>query len=191
MRTNRPRRLRTALIEATAALALLSLGSTVAGAESRTGVAKWWQYDKSVWSHGYRAHPDLVREDTQWEKDNPEAKRAEENAWEDELTDLHLAKHFHRAISWHKGYAVWYGHQAGSIGACGVPLTGLYAAHRTLPCGSLVSVRANGRYVLVTIKDRGPYGSSSRILDLSPAAFQVLAPLSQGVVWINAVRIQP
>src|SRR5205823_3569678 len=63
-------------------------------------------------------------------------------------------------------------------------------ASRTLPCGSLVSVRSNGRYVLVHILDRGPYGSSSRIIDLSPSAFRQLAPLGAGVIYVHVVRLR-
>ena len=32
-------------------------------------------------------------------------------------------------------------------------------AHRTLPCGTLVTFRANGRQVTVPVIDRGPYVS--------------------------------
>ena len=49
------------------------------------------------------------------------------------------------------------------------------AAHRTLPCGTHVRVenKQNGRSVVVTINDRGPY-IKSRIIDLTPAAAQAL-----------------
>jgi rare lipoprotein A len=67
---------------------------------------------------------------------------------------------------------------------------GFYAASRTLPCGSLVSVRAGGRYVIVRILDRGPFGSSQRILDLSPKAFGWLSPLGAGVIDVRAVRLR-
>ena len=97
--------------------------------------------------------------------------------------------HFHRAISTQSGQASWYNGD-GMRGACGKTLHGLYAASRTLPCGALVSVRTNGKYVLVHILDRGPFGSSSRILDLSPKAFRWLAPLGAGVVSVKAVRLR-
>lgn len=47
----------------------------------------------------------------------------------------------------------------------------LIAAHKSLPCGSRVTVTntSNGRSVLVRIVDRGPY-VRGRIVDLSPAA---------------------
>src|SRR5262245_32323951 len=49
------------------------------------------------------------------------------------------------------------------------------AAHKTLPFGSRVRVtnHANGRSVVVTITDRGPY-SRGRIIDLTPAGGRVL-----------------
>ena len=51
--------------------------------------------------------------------------------------------------------------QPGTETASGVPLdnAALTAAHKTLPFGSRVRVinRANGRSVVVTITDRGPY----------------------------------
>ena len=78
----------------------------------------------------------------------------------------------------------------GRVGACGVRLYGLYAASRTLRCGALVSVRHDGRYVFVRILDRGPWGDYSRILDLSPRAFRILAPLSTGVIPARTVHIR-
>ena len=61
--------------------------------------------------------------------------------------------------------------------ACGGALDtrALTAAHRTLPCGTRVRVhnKQNGRSVVVTINDRGPY-VPGRIIDVSPAAATVL-----------------
>ena len=49
------------------------------------------------------------------------------------------------------------------------------AARKTLPFGSQVRVtnHANGRSVVVTITDRGPY-SRGRVIDLTPAGGRVL-----------------
>jgi rare lipoprotein A len=49
--------------------------------------------------------------------------------------------------------------------------SGLTAAHRSLPFGTLVRVtnHSNGRSVLVRINDRGPF-VRGRIIDLMPAA---------------------
>lgn len=72
------------------------------------------------------------------------------------------------------GTASWYG------------ASGLTAAHRTLPMGTVVRVRnlANGRTVTVVIRDRGPYGKG-RIIDLSDAAFARLAPLGKGLIRVE------
>jgi rare lipoprotein A len=57
----------------------------------------------------------------------------------------------------------------------------LTAAHRTLPFGSRVRVtnERNGRSVVVTINDRGPF-HDSRIMDVSRAAAERLAMVNAG-----------
>ena len=62
------------------------------------------------------------------------------------------------------------------------------AAHRTLPFGTSVRVlnRRNGRSVVVTINDRGPF-IRGRVIDLTPVGaralgFSGLAPVSLAVV---------
>lgn len=65
----------------------------------------------------------------------------------------------------------WYG--PGFIGngtACGQTLTRTLVgvAHRTLPCGTLVTFRANGHTITAPVVDRGPY-VSGRIFDLTYA----------------------
>ena len=49
--------------------------------------------------------------------------------------------------------------------------SGLTAAHRTLPFGTMVRVtnQRNGRTVVVRINDRGPF-TRGRVIDLTPAA---------------------
>jgi uncharacterized protein YabE (DUF348 family) len=66
------------------------------------------------------------------------------------------------------------------------PWSGLTAAHPTLPFGTMVTVTNldNGRSVTVKIDDRGPY-AEGRVIDLSPEAFQVIAPLGQGVANVR------
>lgn len=61
----------------------------------------------------------------------------------------------------------------------------LTAAHRTLPFGTKVKVtnNSNGRSVVVTINDRGPF-VRGRIIDLSPAAARVL-----GFSGLTQVRV--
>src|SRR5262249_40026182 len=60
---------------------------------------------------------------------------------------------------------------------------GDYAAHLTLPFGTVVTVRNldNDKTVTVVINDRGPYGVPGRIIDLCDSAFAQIAPLGQGV----------
>ncbi len=62
------------------------------------------------------------------------------------------------------------------------PLTG---AHRTLPIGSKVRVRAqNGKTVVVTITGRGPF-VKNRVIDLSSDAFKKLASLGTGLLKVT------
>lgn len=57
----------------------------------------------------------------------------------------------------------------------------LTAAHRTLPFGSKLRVTntRNGKSVVVTINDRGPF-HGSRVLDVSPAAAERLSMVRAG-----------
>jgi uncharacterized protein YabE (DUF348 family) len=74
------------------------------------------------------------------------------------------------------GQATWYD----------PPWSGLTAAHPWLPFGTdvLVTDLTTGRSVTVTISDRGPF-SPGRIIDLSPEAFEALAPLGRGVLRVT------
>ena len=60
------------------------------------------------------------------------------------------------------------------------------AAHKTLPFGTRVRVThaANGRSVVVTINDRGPY-IAGRIIDLSKAAAGVIGMQGQGIARVR------
>ncbi|WP_239648699.1 septal ring lytic transglycosylase RlpA family protein [Nocardiopsis chromatogenes] len=60
------------------------------------------------------------------------------------------------------------------------------AAHKSLPFGTQVEVTnpANGKSVVVSINDRGPY-VAGRCLDLSTASFETIASASQGVVDVE------
>jgi rare lipoprotein A len=64
--------------------------------------------------------------------------------------------------------------------------TALTAAHKTLPFNTRVRVtnKSNGKSVVVRINDRGPF-VAGRCLDLTTAAFQVIASLSSGVVSVT------
>lgn len=65
----------------------------------------------------------------------------------------------------------------------------LTAAHRSLPLGTRAKVTnlTNGKVVLVTINDRGPY-RGGRVIDLSRAAAQRLAMDGTARVSIVAMR---
>lgn len=60
------------------------------------------------------------------------------------------------------------------------------AAHKKIPLGSTVKVTntRNGKSVVVTINDRGPF-SKGRIIDLSKSAFSRIGRLSQGLVNVE------
>jgi rare lipoprotein A len=75
------------------------------------------------------------------------------------------------------GIASIYSTSSGSRTASGKRLNNaaLTAAHRSLPFGTTVRVtnRKNGRSVVVTINDRGPF-VRGRVIDVTPAAARAL-----------------
>jgi uncharacterized protein YabE (DUF348 family) len=78
------------------------------------------------------------------------------------------------------------GAQAGVATWYDPPWSGLSAAHPWLPFGTYVTVtdEATGRSVTVVVNDRGPF-SPGRIVDLSPEAFERLAPLGRGILDVR------
>jgi hypothetical protein len=78
--------------------------------------------------------------------------------------------------------ASWYGGGGGL--ACGGALTSstLGVANKTLPCGTLVTLRYGGRSVRVPVVDRGPY-VAGREFDLTEATKQALGFGDTGQVW--------
>ena len=78
--------------------------------------------------------------------------------------------------------ASWYG--GGGRLACGGPLESstLGVANRTLPCGTIVTLRYHGRSVRVPVVDRGPF-VAGREFDLTEATKQALGFGDTGVVW--------
>ena len=78
----------------------------------------------------------------------------------------------------------WQGQQTAS-GARFNP-SAMTAAHRSLPFGTRVRVtnRSNGRSVVVTINDRGPF-TGGRIIDLSRAAAQAISMTGAGVASVS------
>ncbi len=80
--------------------------------------------------------------------------------------------------------ASWYGGE-GSL-ACGGWLTSatLGVANKTLPCGTLVTLRYDGRTVRVPVIDRGPY-VAGREYDLTEATKRALGFEGVGEVWAS------
>ena len=62
----------------------------------------------------------------------------------------------------------------------------LTAAHRTLPFGTEIRVTNlnNGKEVIVSINDRGPF-HSSRALDMSKAAFDEIGNTNNGTIPVE------
>lgn len=91
-----------------------------------------------------------------------------------------------RSLGWLNVYrlaaASWYG-GGGSL-ACGGSLTSstIGVANKTLPCGTLVTLRYGGRSVRVPVVDRGPY-VPGREFDLTQATKQALGFGDTGEVW--------
>ncbi len=84
---------------------------------------------------------------------------------------------------------------AGEDGSVGVAsyygAGGLTAAHRTLPLGTKVRVTntANGRSVVVHIKDRGPF-IRGRAIDLSRSAAQAVGMTGTGLAKVRMEVLQ-
>ncbi len=78
----------------------------------------------------------------------------------------------------------WQGQQTAS-GARFNP-NGMTAAHRSLPFGTKVRVtnKRNGRSVVVTINDRGPF-VGGRVIDLSRGAAQVIGMTGAGLAPVS------
>lgn len=89
-----------------------------------------------------------------------------------------------------RGEATYYGNSlAGYLTANGDRYDPgqLTAAHKHLPFGSVVRVTREdtGASVIVRINDRGPFGSASRIIDVSYSAAQALDMIRAGVVPVR------
>lgn len=78
--------------------------------------------------------------------------------------------------------ASWYGGGGGL--ACGGTLTSytMGVANKTLPCGTMVTLRYGGRSVRVPVVDRGPY-VEGREFDLTEATKRALGFEGVGEVW--------
>jgi rare lipoprotein A len=87
------------------------------------------------------------------------------------------------------GWASWYGadfHGRKTASGEVYDMYQLTAAHRTFPLGSTVMVThlKDGKSVMVTINDRGPF-VKGRIIDLSYAAAQALGMVEEGVARVR------
>lgn len=88
------------------------------------------------------------------------------------------------SVSGYRGsLASWYGLYGGPL-ACGGTLgySQLGVAHKSLPCGTKVTIRYGGRKVTVPVIDRGPY-AGSREWDLTGATARALGFRGVGTVW--------
>lgn len=96
--------------------------------------------------------------------------------------DLATRRNVGRLTSYRLAGASWYG-GGGSL-ACGGQLTSatMGVANKTLPCGTLVTLRYGGHTVRVPVVDRGPY-VEGREFDLTEATKRALGFEGVGEVW--------
>jgi rare lipoprotein A len=96
--------------------------------------------------------------------------------------DLSAHRNLGRLSSYRLAGASWYG--GGGSMACGGQLTGstMGVANKTLPCGTLVTLRYGERSVRVPVVDRGPY-VAGREFDLTEATKRALGFEGVGEVW--------
>jgi rare lipoprotein A len=96
--------------------------------------------------------------------------------------DLGARRRLGRLNVYRLAEASWYG--GGGELACGGELTSatMGVANKTLPCGTEVTLRYDGRTVRVDVIDRGPY-VAGREFDLTEATKQALGFGGVGEVW--------
>jgi len=80
--------------------------------------------------------------------------------------------------SWYGGYF----HGRTTASGAVYDQDGFTTAHKTLPFGPVIMFTYQGRGVIVTVTDRGPF-VEGREFDLSRAAFAALADTSMGLIW--------
>ncbi|MBI5411582.1 septal ring lytic transglycosylase RlpA family protein [Candidatus Peregrinibacteria bacterium] len=93
-------------------------------------------------------------------------------------------------------YASFYGDEFQGKGtASGEPFdqNKFTAAHRTYPFGTTLRVTNvdNEKSVIVKVNDRGPYAGKNRVIDLSRAAFLVIAEEGNGVIPVTIEEVSP
>jgi hypothetical protein len=96
--------------------------------------------------------------------------------------DLGAQRRLGRLTSYRLAEASWYG--GGGPLACGGWLTSstLGVANKTLPCGTMITLRYEGRSLRVPVVDRGPF-VAGREFDLTQATKQALGFGDIGQVW--------
>jgi rare lipoprotein A len=89
------------------------------------------------------------------------------------------------ATVYHEVIASWYG--PGGTTACGEALgaTTMGVANKTLPCGTMVTLRCGQRSVRVPVIDRGPY-VAGRDYDLTYATRLALGAGDVAAIWASA-----
>lgn len=99
-----------------------------------------------------------------------------------DASDLPAHRRLGRLNVYRLAEASWYGGGGGL--ACGGSLTSatLGVANKTLPCGTLVTLRYGGRSIRVAVVDRGPY-VAGREFDLTEATKYALGFGDTGEVW--------
>jgi rare lipoprotein A len=85
------------------------------------------------------------------------------------------------------GLASFYGNESGRQTASGQRFdqNKLTCAHRSLPFGTKLRITHDGRSVIVTVNDRGPF-VRGRVLDLSTAAARAVGLTGEGVGRVTA-----
>ena len=112
---------------------------------------------------------------------------------EQPMTRGYMAEIMYRKIMRESGHmfgkATFYGAAVqGNLTASGeiFDMYQMTAAHKELAFGTIVEVTnlANGESIQVTITDRGPYGPG-RVIDLTSSAFEEIAWLGTGVIFVE------
>jgi rare lipoprotein A len=118
-----------------------------------------------------------------WTPGGPGKYRVKASASGDATTTASASKPV-EVTAYRRAAASWYGPGFyGNTTACGKTLTGstLGVAHKSLPCGTKLTLRYGGRSVEVRVIDRGPY-AGGREFDLTGATKQRLGFPSTGTV---------
>ncbi|HEX8026497.1 MAG TPA: septal ring lytic transglycosylase RlpA family protein [Candidatus Limnocylindrales bacterium] len=72
----------------------------------------------------------------------------------------------------------------GMLGSAGLTPDTIGVAHRTLPCGTKVTFKWNGKVVVARVIDRGPY-VSGRIFDMTHGLCAALNHCFTGWIWYH------